>query len=173
MLTFDNMSKEGGPDSLADRLQWILAHRGFETPTDLSQRAGLASNYVGVLMKGGRGKRGLRPETAKKIAAVAGVRAEWLALGTGLPTDDEDAATSAAAATTSPTSPSADYPNREQALAMLKHVKLHPGVLPGLKWERPPRDLGVQEWIERAHELDRMMLEADQKAAERRQKKAD
>jgi transcriptional regulator with XRE-family HTH domain len=75
--------KLGPMSSLAERLQWVLDHRGL-TAHALSKKAGLAGGHVGLIITGKAGKR-TAGKTLEQIAKAANVSLQWLATGQGTP----------------------------------------------------------------------------------------
>ncbi len=138
--------------TLAGRLQWIIGERGFGSARKLSQEAGVAEPYVAMLKSGIRGKKKLSDEIAEKIARAGRVPVAWLKTGVG---DPNDAPSGAA----SPPGPEA-YPRRRQAIEIL--VKLgakdrdpvKEAVIAGLEHEKPPEDLSLRAWLQKADEIE-------------------
>lgn len=80
-------------ETLADRIEWVLANRTQPggkpwNPSALSLAAGLARAHVGMMRRGDA--KDVRAETVKAVADAAGVSSRWLAFGEGTP-DSADA----------------------------------------------------------------------------------
>jgi transcriptional regulator with XRE-family HTH domain len=134
--------------TLAERLAWLLAHRGFRSRRALARATGLSASHISLLMKG---ERGLGLETAQAIASAADVDLVWLMTGAGGP---------GGAPRAEPCDePFVDpYPRRDQALALLIG-SIDPPVRAALLKESPPTDLSLEAWLARAKELQRLLKE--------------
>lgn len=127
------------------------------TIRELADRSGVGRSTIGFLKTGQRGKRGLSAEMAQKLATALNVDAEWLQTGKGLPGGGLVLPGS------SPLAASDPYPNREQALALLKGL-VAPQVEEALRREPAPKgDLPLEKWLDRARALQRLFdaLERD------------
>ncbi|HEU4532988.1 MAG TPA: helix-turn-helix domain-containing protein [Polyangiaceae bacterium] len=134
--------------TLAERLAWILEHRGFRSRRALARATGLSPSHISLLAKG---ERGLGVETAQAIASAADVDLVWLMTGAGGPRG---------APTPEPCAePFVDpYPRRDQALALLTG-SIDPQVKAALLKESPTKDLPLEEWLGRARDLQRLLKE--------------
>ncbi|HEU4406790.1 MAG TPA: helix-turn-helix transcriptional regulator [Polyangiaceae bacterium] len=131
---------------LAERIAWILEHRGFKSRRALAQATGLSGAHIALVAKG---ERGLSARAAHSIATAAGVDLRWLVTGEGAPDGSPKEPTRPALAPD-------PCPRREQALTLLGGRVL-PEVASALRLERPPDDLPLEDWLARAKELQRLV----------------
>lgn len=79
-------ARKGGPATIADRVAWIMEHRGL-TAREFSRVAGLSENTVTAILR--RIKRDPAASTTvgtlRSLAKAGGVDFTWLALGEGAP----------------------------------------------------------------------------------------
>ncbi len=135
-----------GVKTPAERIAWILEHRGFWSRRALGRAAGLSAAYVALVAKG---ERRLSVHAAQAIATAARIRLAWLVTGEGGP---EEAPQEAA-----PLCPTPDpYPCREQALALVQG-SVSPQVAAALRLEQTTYDRPLEEWLARASELERLL----------------
>jgi transcriptional regulator with XRE-family HTH domain len=135
-----------GVSTLAERLAWLLAHRGFRSRRALARATGLSASHISLLMKG---ERGFGLETARAIASAADVDLVWLMTGEGGPAGPRRAEPCA--------EPFVDpFPRRDQALALLAG-SIDAPVKAALLKESPPCDLPLEAWLARAKELQRLL----------------
>lgn len=141
---------------LKDRIAWLLKERGLSI-RDLADLSGVGRSQIGSLKTGQRGKRGLSPDLAQKLATATNVDAEWLRTGKGEPGGGLLLPGAPPPAAPDP------FPNRTQALALLKGL-VAPQVEEALRQEPATKDdLPLEKWLDRARELQRLFddLERD------------
>src|SRR5262249_27669452 len=134
--------------TLAERLAWLLAHRGFRSRRGPAPAAGPGPPPIPLFLKG-EGGRG--PPAAPATASARQGGFCWVgARGRGPggapraePCDE----------------PFVDpYPRRDQALDLLTG-SIDPPVRAALLKESPPTDLSLEAWLARAQELQRLLKE--------------
>jgi transcriptional regulator with XRE-family HTH domain len=126
---------------LRHRIAWVMAAKNLSA-RGWARAAGVSGPYITMLLGGKRGKRGLTPETALKLAHAAGVDVTWLMMGTGQPMPGVSA----------PDHPEDLAPALTQALALLGAHIVTPVRL-ALKAEKGGKGWTVERWLTRAREL--------------------
>ena len=77
------------PNTIEERLNWLLSKTDM-TQRELARRSGLAETQISIILKRLKERpHSIEVETVYKIAAGAGVRAEWLLTGHGTPTAEQ------------------------------------------------------------------------------------
>jgi hypothetical protein len=135
-------------ETLAERIAWILQHRGFGSRRALGRAARLSAAHISLVAKG---ERGLSAHSAHAIAAAARVRLFWLVVGEGSPDDAPSGATASG-----PSPATGPYPRREQALALVQG-SVSAQVAAALRLEQTTHDRSLEEWLARASELQRLL----------------
>lgn len=141
---------------LKDRIELILASRGWSVRA-YARASGVGHSYIALLRKGERGARGPSRSILEKLAKAADVDVEWLRTGKGEPGGGLVLPGGAPPEGTDP------YPNRAQALALLKGLAA-PQVEEALRQEKPSKgDWSLEAWLDRARELQKIFeaLERD------------
>ncbi len=150
------MRRYGSVVLLKDRIDLILESRGWSARA-YARESGVGHSYIALLHKGKRGARGPSTAILEKLSKAAGVDVEWLRTGKGEPGGG------LILPGCPPPEGSEPYPNRAQALALLKGLAA-PQVEEALRQEKPSKgDLSLEKWLERARELQKIFeaLERD------------